>query len=82
MMLRLAIGYTQIRLLKKLTAVKRAVVILKHATKKYVEKHNPYGIESSKPFEVSPNSNVVLVISHAIHVVPSEDPDVTLITPT
>jgi len=57
-------------------------VVPKRTTHKYVEKLNPYGIGSSRSFEVPPITNVVPIISHAESVVPSADPDVTIIMST
>jgi len=66
---------------EKIDRTKKHVVVLKRTTQKYVEKYNPYGIGSSKAFEVPHITNAVPVISHAKRVVPSAYHDVTIITP-
>jgi len=59
-----AVGSTLSKLLKKLIAVKN--ILLSENTQKYVEKHNPNGIGSSKAFEVPPITDVVPdILSHA-----------------
>ena len=82
MILRFAILATPNQVVEKTDRGKKPIVILKHAVKKYVEKHNQFGTESSKPFEGPHISNVLLVIFHAIHGFPSKDHEATLTTPT
>jgi hypothetical protein len=82
-MLWLVVGYTLSRLSKKLIRVKKKKhFVPKCTTHKYVEKHNTDGIGSSRSFDVPPIANAGPIISHAEYVVPSADPDVTIITPT
>ena len=65
---------------EKIDLGEKQVAVPKRTTQKYVEKHNPDGNGSSKPFEMTHIGNAELDVYQVEPLIPSADHDVTLMT--